>query len=721
MVAGLLAALAGAVGAEEPNWPLPQYAYRAVCEAPSAVVGHFLVRVPLDRNAPVGPSVQALDAAGGAAATRLVHTDSQVATVLVQFDSNRQSGPITLYYGLKAGQAAAAAPVATAAPFPVRAEIQALAGKGVPNDWEKLRFLRASAGSPARVEWIEAFDEIDPPEPRPSGRRRQPRSGLWGAAMQSFVLCPAEGVYRMALDCRDSGFVFVDGELRVAWPGEHPAGVWQRGAPFLLKAGPHLVEVCLSSMGEAAHVRLGWVPPGREAPVAFGPQDLLAGAEADGVRVERVDRSLHPAATVRVQPAYRFRESAAVFVPVAFANATRNWVASEMRCKWSFGDGATADGPAVAHVYAAPRLYRATLEVRDDLGFVGSVTREVDCRKGEPAEYAVAADLAGLPAVCYARTKVRPALRLRGSAPLALDVEWDLVGTSGASRPGRAAVTLAGLEQRVLLGDPFAGELTALRWRVAHAGVEILGGTVDFLRPPFPRLPARVSADRLLEADGRQMVLVPNEQPNGWSQPPIPASRALGRLLCVDDSLAAASRLDASPGPGFDRILARLVDRPGHPGVRLLTLPAWEETPGAYGPLLKFVEVSAALQSPPDVIVLSVGLRDLLEMRDVELFEQHAAALSDLVSATRGVPVVWVTPPPFPPDPDLVRPYAAAIRKVAAARGIPVADLFTAFQCAADGTHALFRPGQIGLSDVGHRLAGSQIARALLGDKERPR
>jgi hypothetical protein len=134
----------------------------------------------------------------------------------------------------------------------------------------------------------------------------------------------------------------------------------------------------------------------------------------------------------------------------------------------------------------------------------------------------------------------------------------------------------------------------------------------------------------------------------------------------------------------------------------------------AYGPLVKLVSVPAAIGPEADVAVLSVCLGDLLARRDPEVFEREAAALSDLLAGARNCPVLWVTPPPFPSMPGRTRPYAAAVKRVAAARLIPVADLFTAFKSRGAGMQDLFLGDNPALSGRGHELAARVIARALL-------
>jgi hypothetical protein len=230
-------------------------------------------------------------------------------------------------------------------------------------------------------------------------------------------------------------------------------------------------------------------------------------------------------------------------------------------------------------------------------------------------------------------------------------------------------------------------------------------------------LPARIEGDRLYDAAGTRLVLVPEEGVSSFRQPtpaPVPARR-LGRLVCVDDSLGVAGFVEPGAEP-FDRILARLLEGRME-DVRYAPLPEWSQFPDSYGPLRTLVDVPVALiRERADVAILSIGLRDILELKDVERFERQAAALSDLVAVSMKIRTVWVTPPPYPSAPERSRVFAAAIRRVAEARGIPVADLFTAFRCATDSRHVFFQDNPLMLSDPGHKLVGQQIVRALMGE-----
>jgi lysophospholipase L1-like esterase len=149
--------------------------------------------------------------------------------------------------------------------------------------------------------------------------------------------------------------------------------------------------------------------------------------------------------------------------------------------------------------------------------------------------------------------------------------------------------------------------------------------------------------------------------------------------------------------------------------VRYAALPGWDQFPGAFGPVRKLIDVPAALRlERADVAILSIGLQDMLVTKDVDHFERMAAALSDVVAASMKIRTVWVTPPPYPSDPDRSRVFAAVIRRIAEARGIPVADLYTAFRCASDRRHVFFSANPLVLSEQGQRLAGQEIVRVLM-------
>ncbi len=701
-----------------PEWRQPAFPWRQVFSPPVDAQTNVILKLPRTGKMPTTrEAYYACTQTGEPLPFRLMHADNDEAVLLVGVTVPAIRRPFLVYYGSKGPAEGAACPEAPPDLTPVAAGMFRLQAKAIPTSWERLRHMMLSLRTErlrSRIGLFGALGEIVPDEDRRGDRHRghhAPRI----AVMRSFLLAPADGIYRFAIDCADAGFVLVDRELAADWPGAHADGEWRTGSPVFLKAGVHRIDVFNAFDVPEPSLRVGWITPGRKDVVALTPQNLVGSSEAMETRTERLDQTLQPAFSATPLKAYSFRGHAAVFVPVEFRNNTANWINEAMTCRWNFGDGVRGNGGVALHTYKAADLFKATLEVRDPLGFVAACSDPVDCRQEEPEEYAVAFDFVGLPAVCYARDRLAPYLRIKGDVPgsVRLAVDWDWVARKGAVEKRNQECAPHGQPVLVPLGQGAPDELAAIRWHVKHAGVTLAEGTVRFVMPPFKSGPTRVEGDGLYDETGTRLVLVPDESAGHWTQAPL-ATRRLGRVVCVDDSLALPGSTEGDSPEPYHRILARLLTGVSE-DVRFVPLREWGETPESYGPLRALVDVPSAVGREAGVAVLSVGLRDLLTPVDDDTFERQAAALSDLVGATHKVSIVWVTPPPYPSADERSRRYAAIIRRVAEARGIPVADLYTAFRCVEGNWHTLFRTNPLELSETGQRLAGQQVARALVG------
>ncbi len=702
------------------EWRFPAYPLRTVFKVTSAARTNLILRVDRVGTMPVTQDGFLACSPGGVPLPlRVVSADLEEVVLAIEAPGFG-SRPCAVYYGARVPGEPVKSPEAGADLFPLAVGFMPLRGLAIPTSWDRLRhMLKSPLGQIATPQRVAGFTEIDEalPDSRGKRTRRAHGAGVRLALVRSFLLCPGAGSYRFAVDCLDAGFVVVDGELAASWPGEHEPGEWQLGPPLSLKAGVHRLEIYNVFEGREPALRVGWLRPGRKEIQLLGAPDLIASCEAMETRAERMDRTLQPGFVATPVQAYSFRGDPNVFVAVQFRNITENWIAPAMESRWRFGDGTHLTEQNPRHVYVAADVFKASLEVRDALGFVAGSSDSVDCRQIQPEEFAVSFDMTGLPAVCFSKDKVAPFLRLQGLCPtqVAFEVSLEIHRRSGVSENVHRTVSLRGTPELVPLTPVAGGEVESLRWRVSHQRIELSGELIRFLRPPFNVLPARIEGDRLYDAQGVRLVLVPEEGVSAFRQTPQAPVRRLGRLVCVDDSLAVAGFVDSGTEP-FDRILSRLlVGRVED--VRHAPLPEWGQFEDSHGPLRKLVDVSAALRRErADVAILSIGLRDILELKDVDSFERQAAALSDLVAGSMKIRTVWVTPPPYPSAPDRSRTFAAAIRRVAEARGIPVADLFTAFRCAADSRHVFFQDNPLVLSDLGHRLVGQQIARALMGE-----
>ena len=710
-----------------PEWRFPAFPLRTVFHVPAEARASLMLKVARTEKMPATPDgFLACDPDGVPMPLRVAYAGSdEVALTLAAPPMGER--PCTIYYGGLRGGGALRSPEAAPDPAPLAVGFMPMRGRAIPTSWGRLRHMLKTSGTQLETPYrVAGFDELDKAmeeaDSAKTGRQRGSRhrhgGGMRAAVTRSFLLSPKDGAYRFALDCTDAGFVVLDGELVVAWPGEHDSKEWQLGAPLTLKAGVHRLDVYNVFDGSGMRLRVGWTLPGRKDIMPISTSDLIASCEAMETRAERLNRTLQPGFVATPLKAYSFRGDPNVFVAVRYQNITENWIASELESRWKFGDGAQSSESSPVHVYASADTFKASLEVRDKLGFVAACSESVDCRQIQPEEYAVSFDLTGVPAVCFGGERMAPYIRIQGAGPadLAMEASWEITRHSGGVERGHQDISPKGTQELLALPPVTGADTDSIHWRISHRQVTLTEESIAFLHAPCAVRPVRIEGDRLYDAQGRRLVLVPAEGSGSFRQPSLTQTHRLGRLVCVDDTLAVPGLLATGGQEPFDRILARLLTGRIN-DVRYAALPEWERFQDSYGPLRKFVDVPAALsRERADVAILSIGLRDILETRDVGVFEREAAALSDLVAVGMGIPVIWVTPPPYPVAPERSRVFAAAIRRVADARGMPVADLFTAFRCAADNRHTFFQDNPLALTDEGHRLAGQQIARALVGE-----
>jgi lysophospholipase L1-like esterase len=176
------------------------------------------------------------------------------------------------------------------------------------------------------------------------------------------------------------------------------------------------------------------------------------------------------------------------------------------------------------------------------------------------------------------------------------------------------------------------------------------------------------------------------------------------------------------PGlPGLDEMmvyhaeLRRIVNGPERPEVVYRPLLSAGGRPAVNRRCSRLLDAIEAVDDETDVVIVSLGLSAMLRAEEPAVFERELAALTDVLRTALGRFVVLVTPPPFRLNGTAgVRPFAAAVKRVADARGIPVADLFSAGY-GVMGPESLFvEDGGLTLSADGQALAAQVIARALL-------
>jgi len=741
MLAGLLLlAAGGAARGQPPAWSETNLSFRAVCTLPETVRDAFLVRLPVPDEVTAINAVTAIDGAGRELVVRMVADGANARVVTVATPDGEPFGrprSAIVYYGYDPAVSAAAGENAPVTAHSVLGVLRPVAGQGPPPTWERYHYMFFQPGGPRHTTHVPAVEPFDFRAVFEQGMDEDARTAFRERnrdlhrthqfiALESWIRLPAEGHLRFALRSSGFGIVFVDGvEAASTGAAAQPAD-WEIGDPVELAGPVAHVEVYVTGH-RRSEAMLGWIPPGRTEPEALPASAWLAPVEVTP-RLERIDHPLH--ADFAILPGslrpFAFRGYDQVFVPLVLENRTHNWTGHPVEARWrDLAGRELGTGDRIDVVMKGGDLHGVDLEVRDRLGFVGTARRTFDARRIEPRWFAVDVKLLDVPSVSYAEDVVMPALHVSGETPSGYPakVAWRIETPAGEVADHRE-LALSGTQEEVVPAGRFkAGEIDRITWEVEVAGTVLQSGVVRFLRPPFDTLPARAEGDALLAPDGTRLALVPHRYAGAFSQPPITEAQAFGHVLCVDETLTRYSRW-ANPGAQtpFGRVLARIVDGPDHPVVTVVPLEDAVPSHEAYAPLKHLVVVPRLVKErEADVVVLSLGLNAILWNGDTERFERLVAALSDLVSDTLGRPVVWVTPPPYGPQPGAVRPYAAALQRVADARGMPVADLYSALLAMRAGVPVFVESFDLDLTPEAEIIAARIVARAMLAaDAYRP-
>jgi hypothetical protein len=370
--------------------------------------------------------------------------------------------------------------------------------------------------------------------------------------------------------------------------------------------------------------------------------------------------------------------------------------------------------PQATHIYTAAETYRSSLEVLDRDERLSRMTYKVDLRFVQPTEYAVKFGLGPMPCACYPEDPIEPVLVCGGSAPgnAAIQLTVDRRFRDGREESLRTNLVMTGVNRHVRLGRFRPADIEALSWSVDHAGIVMASENVLFMSAPFQAVRFRAKSTALVSETGETVVLVPDRIPapdsSPWKTP-----RPVDRIICYDDTLdtpgASRSWLPAALGGKLREKGAR---RPPH--IEVVRAPGRETDPFVASALLRFSGIPGRLDYGTDLVVLAIGLEDALNNTPAAEYERLLAAMVDLLSATRGCRVVCATIPPFRFNPGLLREYAAAVHRVASARGLPVADLYSAFHTALDRPDDGFARGEPALSHDGRGLTARVMARAIL-------
>lgn len=176
---------------------------------------------------------------------------------------------------------------------------------------------------------------------------------------------PQTGRYGFYTSSQDCSFLLVDGKVIAEAPGRHPPEY--RARPDLRKdvnltAGPHRFEYYHVATSENGLAVAAWEinPSGdKPAPMLIPPEAFRANA------VIRAEAAPPSSQAQKFLPDFRFAVAGELLLPdrdipligVRFTDRSPPPLVSSARIEWDFGDGQTAQGPVVDHVFLRPGIY----------------------------------------------------------------------------------------------------------------------------------------------------------------------------------------------------------------------------------------------------------------------------------------------------------------------------------------------------------------------------
>lgn len=249
-----------------------------------------------------------------------------------------------------------------------RGESTPALGKGGLNRGGLLLEVRASPGRLPEnaAEFESAFNRSD----RVIGRRVIPRPFIganpFGNAQPSIsrasgkLYAPLEGDYILALSAHERGAIYIDGKPLVY--ARHQVGDVRFQGHVQLDRGWHDFALFQITNNDHYLFSAGWKRPDTAGYDVIGREffGLVAGATAGPL--EQPTKPVTADAKVTYQ--------GECFVLQGYLHRYRFEVASTLRnperlqCTWDFGDGQTASGREVEHVFLTPRTYPVTVTVK---------------------------------------------------------------------------------------------------------------------------------------------------------------------------------------------------------------------------------------------------------------------------------------------------------------------------------------------------------------------
>ncbi|NLF29487.1 MAG: PKD domain-containing protein [Planctomycetes bacterium] len=175
---------------------------------------------------------------------------------------------------------------------------------------------------------------------------------------------PRAGRYTLICSSRDASFVWVDGKRVIDNGGLHsPQRDCSRQAVLTLTAGLHEVEMLHAAVRPPPIAVLAWLPEGRPPARPVPPALFAPVARAAAGPLQHRDRTA--AADIAVQyGGEAWIGPTLTLHRVTFRRRFAEQGAAASDVRWDFGDGQTAAGSPVEHVFLREGTYRVVLTAR---------------------------------------------------------------------------------------------------------------------------------------------------------------------------------------------------------------------------------------------------------------------------------------------------------------------------------------------------------------------
>jgi tetratricopeptide (TPR) repeat protein len=508
-VAGLVVFLAGTPLPAADAWHLPGWQARAVVEIPkpSAEPGVDTAGVKVlcqGRAKADGSDYRVLDAAGKPVPFQIMFHDAGRYS-LISFRATDPRQRFFIYFGNP--QAARAAEEVVVDPKPGAGPPKAA---WAPHYGLVLQTIQRPEGPNPKTP--DDMARLIASSPYKHGARYQRRiadgynsfgsSDYYISIYRGWLQLPKAGKYQFCTVSNEASFSFLDGKPLVHWPGRHTVerGIHgEKNTTVELTAGLHYIEYYHEEVTLEQMAYLGWRPAGQ---VAFSgiPESVYTAPHAAAVvRYEDTKGPLLHFEPVILDSVWPTERHEGQYTRCRFEVGKAPPLPAGATYQWDFGDGQTATGSAVDHVYLTLGKYTVTLTAKGPAGTstarwpleVFEIEHVTDqFKEGRPREYASMART-------YDRGKLdAPALKelahllAENEAPAdALDVGKEFVRRFGSSklapdvrrlmadcaiRTGRAGIdeAIRDYEASITRDTPPAEKLEVLARLIRLLGIE---------------------------------------------------------------------------------------------------------------------------------------------------------------------------------------------------------------------------------------------------------